>query len=257
MKNVLAVSVATLAMLSNCFGALTQGSVFLHTLRNSPKVSINDVACELKQGTLVEAKGLKIECGKNQRASIKFSNSVVLEIKEDSAIKIEEFTQEQPFKQNHFSNKEDSLSTLKITLEKGSVFAYSKKLRIKSKFKIVTKVGTFSINSTQFIMSNKPDGVEIFVLEGVALFKSPLGKSDFVRNKQKAILKNDNPDTAFPASIEQIGMLEEKKISEKIAPCRQVQKAVLFEFDSNKKLTAKRVILHEFLLNTPKYQHRN
>ncbi len=259
MRKILILSAAIL--LSSAYTSLAedfaQGSVFLHTLRNSPTTTQNGEPRDFKQGTLLPAKGLKIECGKGEYASIKFSNSVVIEIKENSAIKIDEFKQAQPFKQNHFSNKETSISTLKITLERGSLVLQTKEFRAKSKFEVVTRSGTFSINARQCLIDDTPDSIKIIVLEGGAIFKSLHGKTDFLRNKQKASIKNENIHATFPLSIDQIGMLEEENLKKRFSPCKQVQNTVLFEFDADKKLVAKRVFTKEALLSTPKYQHQN
>ena len=260
MRKFIAIAVSFLAVgaSSNCFAEkLTQGSVFLHTLRNTPTIFVDGVETDIKQGSLIKAKGLKIECKKDEYASVKFSNSVVVIINENTSLKIDEFEQIQPFVQNHSTPKETNTSILKVSLERGSLAVLSKERRARSKFEIYTRAGVFSMNATQFLISDNAEKVSITIIEGSATFVSKSGKKDFLRNKQYAEVKNKDINANYPLSIDQLGMLEEEKVKDFITPCKQIQDSILFEFDKDDNLKAKRLIFKEFLLKRSKYQHRN
>ena len=237
------------------YGGVRNGSVVFHTIRNNPEISSNNNSQQITIGSIVEAEGLKIVCKKNQYVSLKFSNEVVIEILPETSVKINSFKQIQPFAQNHSYERENSESNLSITLIKGKINLISKEQKALSTFDISTSLGKLSIKGKSFILSDDNDSVEIVVIEGMATYNSPNGKKDFVRNKQRGKVSKETINQNFPLAIDRIGMLEEQQYQKELAPCHQVQDSILFEFDANKKLTAKRIIFKEFLLRPTKYNY--
>ena len=235
---------------------LVDSSVFFHTLRHSPKIEQNGKALSVKQNDLVKAEGLKIECGVNQYASLKFSNSVVVVIHPETTIKISKFKQQQPFEQKHSDKREQTNSILHIELEKGSLEFVSLEQRTKSELVVNTQMGSFAFKSKEFIVEQKNDNVNVFVLSGQAMFTSKNGRKDFIRSKQYANAKTENASANFPLIIEQFGMILEEEILKRLSACRQIQDSVKFEFDANKNLIAKRIIFKEFMLKKAKYEYR-
>ena len=235
--------------------AYLEGSVVFHTIRNNPEITRNNVSEELQIGTITTAKGLKIVCKKNQYVSLKFSNEVVIEILPESSLEIKEFKQVQPFKQKHYDERECAESELSLLLNGGKINLISKEQRAMSSLKISTTLGNFSLKGKAFIIEDKKTSAEISVVEGVATYNSKNNKSDYVRNKQKGIVKDSTINQNFPLIIDRIGILEEQELSKSLSACRQIQDSVLFEFDSSNKLIAKRIIFKEFILRPPKYNY--
>ena len=258
MKNFLKVLCIATSFASSVFAEskLLDSAVFLHTLRNSPKIEQNGNVLNLKQDALVKAEGLKIECNENQYDSLNFSNSVVIVVKANTTLKISQFKQVQPFEQKHSDSREQTNSILHIELEKGSLDVISLEQRTKSELKIDTKIGSFAFKSREFSIEQKHDKINVFVLSGQVMFTSKTGKQDFIRSKQYASASLENASSNYPLIIEQFGMIVEREIRNRLSPCRQINDSVKFDFDENKNLVANRIIFKEFLLKKSKYEYR-
>lgn len=263
MKSIIAVFASLAVAAAACAGGREQensgmkpGGVMFHTLRNAPKITRGGEPVKIAMEP-ISADGLKIECGKGQYASMKFSNSVVVSVGENSSLEIEKFAQAQPFNTPHSAEKETTNSDLRLKLERGKIDAVSKELRVKSRFSIKTRAGEFSMKSKMFRICDNGEKIEITVIDGQATFKSNKGNSDFIRNRQKAFVKTQNTGAAAPLDADLIGLQETAEISAEIAPCKQIADSIIFYFDESGKLGAKRVIFREFLLKQAKYEYRN
>ena len=254
LKQILTLLILSIASTS-LQSAEVEGAVVLHSIRNSPVITRNGSAETIKTGKITDANGLKISCDKNQYASLKFSNEIVVEVMQKSEIEVVNFSQIQPFQQNHSVQRELSESKLLLNFKGSKIRVIAKEPRALSEFVISTRLGDFTMRATEFIVEDTGTEISVAVINGLATFKSHNGKSDFIRNKQKGIIKNVNAQSNFPLEIESIGMLEEKHFMQDLSACKQVQDSILFEFNSSKKLTAKRVIFKEFLLKNPKYNY--
>ena len=234
---------------------MRNGSVVFHTIRNSPEILLNNNKQSVQIGRIIEAEGLKIVCKKNQYVSLKFSNEIVIELFPESSIEVNSFKQIQPFDQTHSKERENSESNLSLTLIKGKINLISKEQKALSSLDISTKFGKVLLKGKSFILTDNDNGLEITVIEGIATYVSPSNKRDFVRNKQKGKVDKGTVNQNFPLSIERMGMLEEQQYQKELTACRQIQDSILFEFDTNKKLTAKRIIFKEFILRPTKYKY--
>lgn len=252
MKKLIAYAAAALlpsAVLAQTEAKMADGSVYVFTLRNAPSAVAENAP--VKQGATVRATGMKIDCAQGQYASLEFSNSVIAVVRENTAFEVEQFSQQQPFKTLHSSERQLELSTLRLKLERGRLDVISKEQRAKSEFSIITRMGVFTFNAQMFSISDDGKKISVAIVEGQAMFKSNRGKTDFVRNKQTGAITKESFETNFPLEISSLGIIEEKNLMRSFDDAKLVRDAVMWHFEGDK-IAAKRVIFKEFFQKAPK-----
>ncbi len=244
-----AAALSPLAVFAQTGAKMADGSVYICTLRNSPSAVAESAPA--KQGATVRAAGMKIDCAQGQYASLEFSNSVIVIVRENTAFEVERFSQQQPFQTLHSSERQLELSTLRLKLGRGRLDVISKEQRAKSKFSIITRMGVFTFNAQMFSISDDGEKISVAIAEGQAMFKSNSGKTDFVRNKQEGTITKETLETNFPLEISPLGIIEEKNLMRNFDDAKLVRDAVMWRFEGDK-IAAKRVIFKEFFQKAPK-----
>ncbi len=228
------------------------GAVFVHTLRGNPQVQKGGKSLSDMAGKTVSAEGLEIVCKKNQYVSLKFSNSIVMACSGNSEMSVEEFRQEIPENFDNDGDRENSASTLVLSVKKGTFEFVCRELRAASRFIIKTRAGDFDVRAKMCEIKDNDSSITFRLLDGMAHFKSTNGKSDFLRSKQKATVRNEAIKSNFPLEIEQMGIIEENELFAKLSACRQIKSSIVF-YRQNSQILAKRIIFREFMLNPRPY----
>jgi len=228
------------------------GAVFLHTLRGNPQVQRNGEPLADMAGKTGPPGGAGIVCKKNQYVSLKFSNSIVVACSGNSEMSVEEFRQEIPEKFDNEGDRENSVSALVVSVKKGTFEFVCRELRAASRFIIKTRAGDFDVRAKMCEIKDNGSLITFRLLDGMAHFKSTNGKSDFLRSKQKATVRNGTMASNFPLEIEQMGIIEENELFAKLSACRQIQSSIVF-YRQDSRILAKRIIFREFMLNPRPY----
>lgn len=262
MKNLIAslsVFLAVSALAADAHNAGTvRGAAFLHTLRNSPKIERAGAPLKCSQGETLKADGLSAECGKKQYAALRLSNGAAIIAHPETKFAVESLEQDAPqtaaATADEFGSypRARSNSKLAISFSGGRLDFDCPEPTAKSVLVVKTRSGNFEFRAKSFYIAEGKNGIEVVVLDGFAEFKADSGRTDFIRNRQCATVKNGAEKSDFPLEIEQIGMLREREISRELAPCRQLRRSVVFGFDTKNGFAAKRITPADFLLSAPK-----
>ena len=247
-------SIMSLAQASNTDS--DNGIVYVHTSRNSPKITIEKIQDKLKTDTILPAKDLEIGCDENQIAFLILSNRTVLEIGNNTKIKIKSFIQAQPFSFDYYDENERTRSTLDVEILQGNIRVFGSRPRATSSINITTPYGKFDVKSTKFTMSISEKNANIIIFEGQSTFISKNGKRDFIQNKQRGEISVEKLNSKYPMIIEYLTSIEEDALWLKYEPCKTVYNSVEFYQTKDKKINAVRITPKEFLNRSAKYEYR-
>ena len=235
---------------------LQNGFVYVHTSRNMPELIIEGKKDALKTNVLHSAKNLEIDCGEKQIAFLILSNRTVIQLEENTKIKIKSFSQTPPFSFDFYSETEETRSILDMEILRGKIRVYGVRPRATSSINVESPFGKYDVKSTKFTMSVSDKHTEIVLFEGQSTFTSKNGKRDFIQNKQRGEILVEKLNSEYPMKIEYLTSIEEDALLLKFNDCKTVFNSVEFFKGKDGKMRAIRITPKEFLNRSAKYEYR-
>ena len=235
---------------------MSSGYVYVHTSRNAPVLIAEKSKGTLKSDVLMKAENIEINCEKNQIAFLILSNRTVLQLGENTKIRIKSFMQTPPFSFDFYDESEKTRSLLEMEVISGQIRVYGTRPRATSSINITTHFGKFDLKSTMFSMLLTDKNAQITIFEGQATFTSKNGKTDFIQNKQQGEISADKINSRYPMKIDYLTSIEEDALLNGYDNCKTVFKSVAFYKTKDGKFCAKRITPKEFLNRTAKYEYR-
>ena len=235
---------------------LKDGYIYIHTARNKPSITVGGKKIDAKEGMFVKAESAELKCAENQRIFFILSNRTVVQMDENSEIKIESFKQAMPFSSNFKDDYESTRSETVFSAGKGNFIFYTARLRATSVMKINSPYGSFDIQSREFELKISDTGAKISLIDGQSAFKALDGKTDFLKSKQSGTIIKSRLKERYPLKIEYIPAIEEEIMSDRFVHSKIVFNSILFGFDKDKNIKVERVVQKEFLTRRGRLDYR-
>lgn len=235
---------------------LKDGYIYIHTARNKPSITVGGKKIDAKEGMFVKAESAELKCAENQRIFFILSNRTVVQMDENSEIKIESFKQTMPFSSNFKDDYESTRSETVFSAGKGNFIFYTARLRATSVMKINSPYGSFDIQSREFELKISDTGAKISLIDGQSAFKALDGKTDFLKSKQSGTIIKSRSKERYPLKIEYIPAIEEEIMSDRFVHSKIVFNSILFGFDKDKNIKVERVVQKEFLTRRGRLDYR-
>ncbi len=232
----------------NTVNTLSDGMVYIHTARNSPKFSRGGSVLNLSQEQLIKAGGLSVDSGGKQCAILVLSNRIALYLAPNTKLLIKEFKQTLPFRSFLPDTAEASRSMLELYVESGELAAYGLNPRVTSRLRIKTPSGTFEPRATSFIVKVTNDSVNFMLLQGRATFYGPDGKSDFIQSGQSGTVLKSDSKRLYPLKIFDNTLVDEERESDKISMCKNALRSIEFFFDADNTMKARKLLSKDFFM---------
>ena len=234
---------------------MPEGTVYVHTARNSPKIAADGVKVEAASGIELPARNLEFKCGKGQSVFLVLSNKTVVFAGENSEIKIDYFRQAPPLLEDSDGEIESSHSECSMEISKGTFYVIAPRLRPKSAMKLKTPFGNFDLQSAKFFLKISDNGAKISLVEGQSSYKSLEGKTDFLKSKQNGTVVKTDAKSLYPLKISYMTTIEEDIMKNSFALCKNVSDSVVFKFGGGKP-QAERIVRKEFLMRRSESDYR-
>ncbi len=236
---------------------LSEGFVFLSSMRGNPKFSVSGKPADLKSGDLVPSKGFSAEFEKGENAVLVFSNRSSVYVKGPAKMEIESFKQGAPFKSALEDEREASRSVVWLKVFGGDFYFSGLEPRETSSFKLETLLGTFVVRAVSYRLSCVGDELEISILSGQTTFHpAGEGKSVFIRTGQTALVKKA-ANGSCEVRLRQMPVTAERKFSEDLAVARFAISTANFTFTEDGKLQVRKLLPTDFFIGRAKYDYRN
>lgn len=168
---------------------LKDGYIYIHTARNKPSITVGGKKIDAKEGMFVKAESAELKCAENQRIFFILSNRTVVQMDENSEIKIESFKQAMPFSSNFKDDYESTRSETVFSAGKGNFIFYTARLRATSVMKINSPYGSFDIQSREFELKISDTGAKISLIDGPVGLQGSRRQNGFPKKQTK---RNDN-----------------------------------------------------------------
>lgn len=234
---------------------LSDGSAFVHTLRNGARLLANGKILDANEGSLVGANGLEIECPKGAFACIVLSNRTAIVVLENSKLRVDKFAQDMLFKSDITSDLEPSVSATRITLLHGKTQICQPALRAQSTFEIASQFAAISSRIRRATMEAAPNKLAISLLEGNAALDAGKSKMD-IFGRQKALVEKRADGLVLAPEYIPMRATEETKLNTEFTPCKVAASGVDFRADGKKLTAAFRIAPQETFIGIPKYRYK-
>ena len=221
-------------------GAMGDAKVYVHSMRNGPAFKKSGSAVEVKNGSMLDAANLTVECGPGQYAMLIFSNRGTVMVAENSSLTIDVVEHAPILKTQMKWDDEPASSATKMRLNYGDVYFVSPIPRPTSTFMLETDFGSIDAQNRKFCVSQNKEGLKIALADGRMTFKTPDGMSEFIKSNQTAIVKKDGEK--YSLKLEGLPRLTLEKMNEEFSKCALVMKSVDFYIDEAGNMRARRVI---------------
>lgn len=227
---------------------LSQGYVYVHTLRNSPSITQNGVKIGAKRHDFLPANGLEVETLDGQCATLILSNRTAIFVKGKAKFAIENFEQILPFESQITDEYEAEHSQLRISVDYGDIYLAMLSPRPTSRTLVKTKFGVIEPKATAMCISCDEKASKFAIINGQATFCGLDNKRDFIQQGQIGIVEAAESKEMYPLKIEPIDILQEEKYEEQLQLCKLAIQSVEFKFDKNAKISARRLVPKDFFL---------
>lgn len=221
-------------------GAMSDAKIYVHSTRNGPAFKKSGSVAEVKNGAMLDAANLTVECGPGQYAMLIFSNRGTVMVAENSSLTIDVVEHAPILKTQMKWDDEPASSSARMRLNYGDVYFVSPIPRPTSTFILETDFGTIDAQNRKFCVSQGKDELKIAVADGRMTFKALDGMSEFIKSNQTATVKRDGEK--YDVKLEGLPRLSLEKLNEEFSKCALVMKSVNFYIDEAGNMRARRVI---------------